>query len=60
MINDANFLLASPPSQVQEPEFEGQTKGKLGNSEVKGLTESVVAEQLGHFFDENPQMTSAA
>ncbi len=43
--------------RVAEPQFEGQTKGKLGNSEVKGLTESVVAEQLGHFFDENPQIT---
>jgi len=43
--------------RVAEPQFEGQTKGKLGNSEVKGLTESVVAEQLGHFFDENPQVT---
>jgi len=43
--------------RVAEPQFEGQTKGKLGNSEVKGLTESVVAEHLGHFFDENPQVT---
>ena len=45
--------------RISEPQFEGQTKGKLGNSEVKGLTETVVAEQLGHFFDENPQVTKA-
>jgi DNA gyrase subunit B len=42
--------------RIPEPQFEGQTKTKLGNSEVKGLTEAVVAEQLGHFLDENPQV----
>jgi len=42
--------------RVPDPQFEGQTKGKLGNSEVKGLTETVVAEQLGIFFEENPQV----
>ncbi len=42
--------------RVPEPQFEGQTKGKLGNSEVKGLVENVVNEQLALFFGENPQI----
>jgi DNA gyrase subunit B len=40
--------------KVREPQFEGQTKTKLGNSEVKGAVESVVAEKLGEFLEENP------
>jgi DNA gyrase subunit B len=40
--------------RIRNPQFEGQTKTKLGNSEVKGLTESVTNEQLTIFFDENP------
>jgi len=40
--------------KVPEPQFEGQTKTKLGNSEVKGLVESLVSEQLGYFLAENP------
>ncbi len=40
--------------RVPEPQFEGQTKGKLGNSEVKGLTEAVVNDRLSIFLDENP------
>jgi DNA gyrase subunit B len=40
--------------KVPEPQFEGQTKTKLGNSEVKGLVESLVSEQLGYFLQENP------
>ena len=40
--------------KVREPQFEGQTKTKLGNSEVKGITEQVVGEGLRQFFDENP------
>jgi len=42
--------------RVPDPQFEGQTKGKLGNSEVKGLTEAVVAEHLSFYFEENPQV----
>ena len=42
--------------KIAEPQFEGQTKTKLGNSEVKGLVESVVSEQLGYFLDENPSV----
>ena len=41
--------------KVQNPQFEGQTKSKLGNSEVKGVVESQVNESLAGFFDENPR-----
>ncbi|GAB3411687.1 DNA topoisomerase (ATP-hydrolyzing) subunit B [Haloparvum alkalitolerans] len=37
-----------------DPQFEGQTKTKLGNSEVRGVVESATHEQLGTFFEENP------
>jgi DNA gyrase subunit B len=40
--------------QVPEPQFEGQTKTKLGNSEIKGLVESLVNDRLGVYFEENP------
>ena len=40
--------------KITEPQFEGQTKTKLGNSEVKGLVESLVNEKLSTFFEENP------
>ena len=41
---------------IAEPQFEGQTKTKLGNSEVKGLTETLVGENLSMFMDENPSI----
>lgn len=40
--------------KVPEPQFEGQTKAKLGNSEVKGIVESLVNESLTSYFEENP------
>ncbi|MGQ4809157.1 DNA gyrase subunit B [Candidatus Entotheonellaceae bacterium PAL068K] len=40
--------------QIPEPQFEGQTKTKLGNSEAKGVVETIVNEQLGIFLEENP------
>ncbi len=40
--------------RIRNPQFEGQTKTKLGNSEVKGLVESLVNEKLSEFFEENP------
>ncbi|MFL2947630.1 MAG: DNA topoisomerase (ATP-hydrolyzing) subunit B [Nitrospinales bacterium] len=40
--------------KIPEPQFEGQTKGKLGNTEVKGIVEQIVNEKLGQFFEEQP------
>ena len=40
--------------RIKDPQFEGQTKTKLGNSDVKGLVESLVNEKLGEYFEENP------
>ncbi len=42
--------------RVAEPQFEGQTKTKLGNSEVKGIVESVINEKLSEFLEEHPQI----
>ena len=42
--------------KLPEPQFEGQTKAKLGNSEVKGTVESTVNEKLTAFFEENPSI----
>ncbi|MFV0391511.1 MAG: DNA topoisomerase (ATP-hydrolyzing) subunit B [Paludibacteraceae bacterium] len=41
--------------KVAEPQFEGQTKTKLGNSEVAGAVESAVSEALGYYLEENPK-----
>ena len=40
--------------KISEPQFEGQTKQKLGNSEARGAVESVVSEQLTYFLEQNP------
>ena len=40
--------------KVQEPQFEGQTKTKLGNSEIKGIVDSLTFESLSNYFEENP------
>ena len=40
--------------KVLDPQFEGQTKTKLGNSEVRGIVESICGEKLGLFFEQNP------
>ncbi len=40
--------------KIANPQFEGQTKAKLGNSEIKGIVESAVFEKLSQFFEENP------
>lgn len=42
--------------RIRSPQFEGQTKTKLGNSEVKGLVESLVADRLNVYFEENPSV----
>jgi DNA gyrase subunit B len=40
--------------KLKEPQFEGQTKTKLGNSEVKGLVEGIVYDRMGSYLEENP------
>jgi DNA gyrase subunit B len=45
--------------KIPEPQFEGQTKTKLGNSEVKGLVDSSVFDSLSTFFEENPKIAFA-
>ncbi len=42
--------------KVSEPQFEGQTKTKLGNSEVRGVVESIFNEQLSEFLEQNPSI----
>lgn len=42
--------------KIPEPQFEGQTKGKLGNSEVEGIVKSLVSEKLSQFLEENPSV----
>ncbi|SFF15551.1 DNA gyrase subunit B [Paenibacillus catalpae] len=63
--NDSNFsgddvregLTAIISVKIPEPQFEGQTKTKLGNSEVRGIVESFFAEKLQEFLDENPSVS---
>ncbi|WP_303839508.1 DNA topoisomerase (ATP-hydrolyzing) subunit B [Selenomonas ruminantium] len=43
--------------KVRDPQFEGQTKTKLGNSEVRGIVDSIVTEGLSEYFEENPAIT---
>src|SRR5690606_34199577 len=42
--------------KIPEPQFEGQTKTKLGNSEVKGMVEQMLGEKLTTFLEENPNV----
>lgn len=44
--------------KISNPQFEGQTKTKLGNSEVKGIVDSVISSKLGEFFEENPKIAN--
>ena len=48
-------LIAVVNVKVSEPQFEGQTKTKLGNSEVEGFVSSAVAEKLSSYLEENPK-----
>lgn len=45
--------------KLEDPQFEGQTKAKLGNSEIKGIVDSVVTEGLSEFFEENPNVAKS-
>ena len=47
-------LTAVVSVKISEPQFEGQTKTKLGNSEVRGVVDSIVADGVGTFLEENP------
>ncbi len=49
-------LTAVISAKVMEPQFEGQTKTKLGNSEVKGIVESIFGDGLAAFLEENPKV----
>ena len=49
-------LVAIISIKIPEPQFEGQTKQKLGNSEARGAVDSVVSEQLTYFLEQNPQV----
>ena len=42
--------------KIEEPQFEGQTKQKLGNSEARGAVDAIVSEQLTYFLEQNPQV----
>ena len=60
--NDKNFtgddiregLTAVISVKIEDPQFEGQTKTKLGNSEVRGIVDSIVGESISIFLEENP------
>ena len=42
--------------KLREPQFEGQTKGKLGNTEMRGVVSAIVTDKLTTYFEENPQV----
>ena len=52
-------LTAVVSVKLTEPQFEGQTKTKLGNSEIRTLVNTVVGDKLDQFFEENPQVARA-
>ena len=52
-------LTAVVSVKLTEPQFEGQTKTKLGNSEIRTLVNNVVGDRLDQFFEENPQVAKA-
>ena len=49
-------LTAIVSVKIEEPQFEGQTKQKLGNSEARGAVDSVVSKQLEIFLEQNPSV----
>ena len=52
-------LVAIISVKMHEPQFEGQTKSKLGNSDVRGVVSSTVSEGLSNFLEENPSIARA-
>ncbi|MCH7622894.1 MAG: DNA gyrase subunit B, partial [Nitrospinae bacterium] len=52
-------MIAVLSIKIAEPQFEGQTKGRLGNSDIKGIVEQIVNEQLGRIFEEDPVLAKA-
>lgn len=52
-------MIAVISVKLEEPQFEGQTKTKLGNSEMRGLVETIVKEKLADFLEENPAVGKA-
>ena len=52
-------IIAVISVKLTEPQFEGQTKTKLGNSEMRGIVENMVKEKLADFLEENPQVGKA-
>lgn len=52
-------LIAVLSIKIPEPQFEGQTKGRLGNSDIKGLVEQIVNEKLGQILEEEPVLGKA-
>jgi DNA gyrase subunit B len=52
-------LVAVLSIKIPEPQFEGQTKGRLGNSDVKGMVEQIVNEMLGRIFEEQPAIAKS-
>ncbi|MBN99018.1 MAG: DNA topoisomerase (ATP-hydrolyzing) subunit B [Gemmatimonadetes bacterium] len=66
LVKDIKFTIAGEDTRegisavvsvkVPEPQFEGQTKGKLGNSDVRGLVESLTSEALAEYLEENPDV----
>lgn len=52
-------LTAIVSVKIEDPQFEGQTKQKLGNSEARGAVDSIVSEQLTYFLEQNPAVAKA-
>ena len=50
-------VVAIVSTKIPQPQFEGQTKGKLGNSEVSGIVNSIVSSSLKIFLEDNPAIT---
>ena len=52
-------LIAVISVKLEEPQFEGQTKTKLGNSEMRGLVENMMKDKLSSYLEENPDVAKA-